>query len=70
MSVSKLLLKCAVVSLYSVVKQRFKCNAGEVGKLFNSVLLTKVRGNYFQNVCKCTATFRTHCIIYNIIALF
>jgi hypothetical protein len=29
-SVSKLLLKCAVVSLYSVVKQQLKCNTGKV----------------------------------------
>jgi hypothetical protein len=27
---SKLPLKCAVVSLYSVAKQRLKCNTGEV----------------------------------------
>jgi hypothetical protein len=30
LSVSKLPLKCAGVLLYSVVKQRLKCNAGEV----------------------------------------
>jgi hypothetical protein len=30
LSVSKLPLKCAVVSLYSVVKQRLKCNSGKV----------------------------------------
>jgi hypothetical protein len=30
LSVSKFPLKCAVVSLYSVVKQRLKCDAGEV----------------------------------------
>jgi hypothetical protein len=30
LSVSKLLLKCAVVSLYSVVKQWLKCNTGQV----------------------------------------
>jgi hypothetical protein len=29
-SVSKLPLQCAVVSLYSVVKQRLKCNTGKV----------------------------------------
>jgi hypothetical protein len=34
LSVSKLPLKCAVVSLYSVVKQRLKC---KTGKVFNSV---------------------------------
>jgi hypothetical protein len=28
LSVSKLSLKCAAVSLYSVVKQRLKCNTG------------------------------------------
>jgi hypothetical protein len=30
LSVSKLLLKCAVVSLNTVVKQRLKCNTGKV----------------------------------------
>jgi hypothetical protein len=30
LSVSKLPLKCAVVSLYSVVKQRLKCSTGKV----------------------------------------
>jgi hypothetical protein len=30
LSVSKLPLKCAVVSLYSVVKRRLKCNTGKV----------------------------------------
>jgi hypothetical protein len=33
LSASKLPLMCAVVSLYSVVKQRLKCNTG---KVFNS----------------------------------
>jgi hypothetical protein len=30
LTVSKLPLQCAVVSLYSVVKQRLKCNTGKV----------------------------------------
>jgi hypothetical protein len=30
LSVSKLPLKCAVVPLFSVVKQRLKCNTGKV----------------------------------------
>jgi hypothetical protein len=30
LSVSKLPLKCAVFALYSVVKQRLKCNTGKV----------------------------------------
>jgi hypothetical protein len=42
LSVSTLPLKCAVVSLYSVVKQRLKCNTGEVGNCLIQFLLTVV----------------------------
>jgi hypothetical protein len=35
-------LKCAVVSLYSVVKQRLKCNTGKVCNCLFQVLLTMV----------------------------
>jgi hypothetical protein len=35
LSVSNLPLKCAVVSMYSVVKQRLKCNTG---KVFNCLI--------------------------------
>jgi hypothetical protein len=35
-------LKCAVVSLYSVVKQRLKCNAGKVCNCLFQFLLTMV----------------------------
>jgi hypothetical protein len=42
LSVSKLPLKCAVVSLYSVVKQRLKCNTGKVCKFSIKFLLTVV----------------------------
>jgi hypothetical protein len=35
-------LKCAVVSLYSVVKQRLKCNTGKVGNCLIQFLLTVV----------------------------
>jgi hypothetical protein len=38
--VSKLPLKCAVVSLYSVVKQRLKCNTGKVCNCLIQFLLT------------------------------
>jgi hypothetical protein len=63
LSVSKLPLKCAVVSLYSVVKQRLKCNTGKVCNGLIRFLLTMVRGHNFQHLCKRTATFRTYCII-------
>jgi hypothetical protein len=42
LSVSKFPLKCAVVSLYSVVKQRFKCNNGKVCNCLIQFLLTVV----------------------------
>jgi hypothetical protein len=42
LSVSKLLLKCAVVSLYSVVKQRLKCNTAKVCNSLIQFLLTVV----------------------------
>jgi hypothetical protein len=52
LSVSKLPLRCAVVSLYSVVKQRLKCNTGKVFKCLIQFLLTMVlsieeRGHHF-----------------------
>jgi hypothetical protein len=40
LSVSKLPLKCAVVSLYSVVKQRLKCNTGKVCNYLIQFILT------------------------------
>jgi hypothetical protein len=40
--VSKLPLKCAVVSLYSVVKQRLKCNTGKVCNCLIQFLVTTV----------------------------
>jgi hypothetical protein len=42
LSVSKLPLKCAVVSLYSVVKQWLKCNTSEVCNCLIQFLLTMV----------------------------
>jgi hypothetical protein len=42
LSVSKLPLKCAVVSLYSVVKQRLNCNTGKVCNCLIQFLLTTV----------------------------
>jgi hypothetical protein len=39
LSVLKLSLKCAVVSLYSVVKQRLMCNTGKVCNCFSSYLI-------------------------------
>jgi hypothetical protein len=48
-------LKCAVVSLYSVVKQRLKCNNGKVCNCLIQFLLTMVlsveaRGHHFQHL--------------------
>jgi hypothetical protein len=45
LSVSTLPLKCAVVSLYSVVKQRLKCNTGKVCNCLIQFLLTIVPFN-------------------------
>jgi hypothetical protein len=42
LSVSKLSLNCAVVSLYLVVKQRLKCNTGKVCNCLIQFLLTMV----------------------------
>jgi hypothetical protein len=42
LSVSKLPLKCAVISLYSVVKQRLKCNTGKVCNCLIQFLLSMV----------------------------
>jgi hypothetical protein len=42
LSVSMLPLKCAVVSLYSVVKLRLKCNTGKVFNCLIQFLLTMV----------------------------
>jgi hypothetical protein len=42
LSVSQLPLKCAVVSLYSVVKQRLKCNTVKVCNGLIQFLLTVV----------------------------
>jgi hypothetical protein len=42
LSVSKLPLKCTVVSLHSVVKQRLKCNTGKVCNCLIQFLLTMV----------------------------
>jgi hypothetical protein len=39
---SKLPLKCAVVSLYSAVKQQLKCNTGKLFNCLTRVLLTVV----------------------------
>jgi hypothetical protein len=45
LSVSNLPLKCAVVSLYSVVKLRLKCNTGKVCNCLIQFLLTVVLSN-------------------------
>jgi hypothetical protein len=42
LSVSKLPLKCAVVSLYSIVKQRLICKTGKKCNCLNQFLLTMV----------------------------
>jgi hypothetical protein len=48
LSVSKVPLTCAVVSRYSVVKQRLKCNASKVCNCLIRYLLTMVRGHHFH----------------------
>jgi hypothetical protein len=47
--VSKLPLKCAVVSLTSVVEQRLKCNTGKVCNCFIYFLLTMVHEKRIQH---------------------
>jgi hypothetical protein len=42
LSVSKLPLKCAVVSLHSIVKHQLKCNTGKVCICLIQFLLTMV----------------------------
>jgi hypothetical protein len=49
-SISKLPLKCAVVSLYSVVKQRFKCNTGKVCNCLIQFFCIDARGYHFQRL--------------------
>jgi hypothetical protein len=41
-------LKCAVVSLYSVVKQRLKCNTGKVCKYLVQFLLYRRSWTHFS----------------------
>jgi hypothetical protein len=51
----KLPLKCAVVSLYLVVKKRLKCNTGKVCNCLNQFLLTlvlSVEEHVFMNAQK------------------
>jgi hypothetical protein len=50
LSVSKWPLKCAIVSVYSVVKQRLKCNTGKVCNCLIQLLLTMVRGHHRQQL--------------------
>jgi hypothetical protein len=61
LSVSKLPLKCALFSLYSVVKQRLKCNTDQACDCLIQFLVGMVRGHTPNTFYKCTATFRTHC---------
>jgi hypothetical protein len=50
LSVSKLLLRCAVVSLYSVVKQQLNCNTGKACNCLIQFLLTMVLSADFQHL--------------------
>jgi hypothetical protein len=50
LSVSKLPLKCSVLSLYSVVKQRLKCNTGKVCNRLIKFLLTMVHEKGTQHL--------------------
>jgi hypothetical protein len=49
-SVSKLPLRCAVVSVYSVVKQQVKCNTANACNCLIQFLVTVVRGHQFQHL--------------------
>jgi hypothetical protein len=55
-------LKCAVVSLYSVVKQRLKCNTGKVCNGLNKKI-TRVQacidacGHHFQHLLEVHSDF-------------
>jgi hypothetical protein len=61
-------VKCAVVSLYSVVKQRLKCNTGKMCNCLITFLLYRRSLTTSNTFYKCTATFRTHCVIVNVFA--
>jgi hypothetical protein len=50
LSVSKLPLQCAVVSLYSVVKQRLKCNTGKFCNRLIQILLSIVPSIELQHL--------------------
>jgi hypothetical protein len=57
LSVSKLMLKCAVVSLYSVVKQRLKCSTVKVCNCLIQFLLTMVLSVDFQHLLQVHSNF-------------
>jgi hypothetical protein len=57
LSVAKLLLKCAVVSLYSFVKQRLKFNTGKVCNCLIQLLLTMVYEKRIQHILKVHSDF-------------
>jgi hypothetical protein len=50
LSLLKLPLQCAVVSLHSVVKQMSKCNTGKVCNWLIQFLLTMFRGHHLQHL--------------------
>jgi hypothetical protein len=57
LSVPKLPLQCAAVSLYSAVKQRLKCNTGKVWDCLIQFSLNVVRGHhFFFYLCKIVYT--------------
>jgi hypothetical protein len=60
LSVLKLPLKCAVVSLHSVVKQRLKCNTGKVFNCLIQFLLTMIPSIASITFCKRIATSWMH----------
>jgi hypothetical protein len=57
LSVPKLPLQCAVVSLYSVVKQRFKCNISKVCNCLIPFLLTMFRRHHIQHLLQVHSEF-------------
>jgi hypothetical protein len=53
----KLPLQCAVVSLYSAVKQRLKCNTGKLCDCLIQCLLTVVGGHHYQHLLQVHSDF-------------
>jgi hypothetical protein len=66
LSLSKLPLKCAVVSLYSVVKQRLKCNTSKVRNCLIQFLLYRRSWTSFPTTFK-SAQRLSECTVHDCI---